>query len=238
MVDYAETFCTARRSFGDEKAPLDLFLRPSPNGDLLQFFVIRNGGFAAAEHVPVTVGFGERAVKGTALLYGGRQNGRRTVLINVANDALADFPKARTVTLRGSGVDYAFAVPGLDKVMAALATCNEDLRSHWNMTEERKAAIATRARSITPLRDVITYEDYPAQALREEDTGQARVMLLVDESGKVADCLLEKTSGNASLDAMTCVAFVKRARFHPAADAAGKPMKDVTHQTVSWRISG
>jgi TonB family protein len=236
VVDYAETFCTAGRPYGDAGAPLDLVLRPSPKGDLVQFYILRNGTYMSAAHVSVAVGFADTAVKTTALVYGGKKSGRRTILINIGRESLAEFPKARAVTFRGAGIDYAFAVPDLDKVVAALATCNADLRSHWNITEEGKAKIETPAKPITDLRSILSSGDYPAQAIREEDTGTAHVMLLIDENGKVADCLLQATSGNASLDAMTCIAFIERARFHPALDAAGKPMKSAVFTAASWRI--
>lgn len=238
VVDYAETFCTAARSYGDDAAPLDFALRPAPNGDVLQFYILRSGGFEPARHVPVTVAFGEQVVKATALTWGPKKEGRRTILINLPREAIADLPRAKAVAFHGGGVDYAFAVPDLDKVMAALATCNDDLRAHWNMTADKKALIATPAKPLWSLHGIINPDDYPEQAVREEDTGQATVMLLVDETGKVADCQLQKTSGNASLDAMTCIAFIKRARFRPARDAAGKPMKDVFYQSIAWRIQG
>jgi TonB family protein len=238
VVDYSETYCAAVRAFGTAEAPLDLVLRPSPEGDVLQLFVLKSGGYALAQHVPVTVGFAGAAVKATALEYGVSKGGRRTILISLANDTLGDLPKARTLTFHGSGIDYDFALTGMGQVLAALSTCNDDLRRHWNMTDEAKAAIRTEAKPVYKLWQVLSDSDYPDQALREEDAGKASVLLMVDETGKVADCLLQHTSGNASLDAQTCIAFRNRARFKPALDAAGKPLRSVYHQAVSWRIQG
>jgi len=238
VVDYSETYCAAVRAFGTTEAPLDLVLRPSPEGDVLQFFILRSGGFAMAQHVPVTVGFADATVKGTALEYGFNKGGRRTILISLANDTLRDLPKTRTLTFHGSGIDYAFGLTGMGQVLAALATCNEDLRTHWNMTDQAKAAIRTEAKPVYRLMDLLSSDDYPEQALSEEDSGKASVLLLVDDKGKVADCLLQHTSGNASLDAQTCIAFRNRARFKPALDAAGKPMRSVYRQAVSWKVRG
>lgn len=237
VVDYAETYCSAALSFGTPDAPLDLVVRPAPDGDVLQLYVLKSGGYMVGQHVPVTVGFAGQAVKGTALLYGINKTDRRTILINLATDSVRDLPKTRTLTFRGTGIDYAFALTNFDQVLAALATCNEDLRKHWNMGEGAKEKIKTEANPTYALRDLFSSGDYPEQALTEGDSGQAKVMLMIDENGKVADCLLEHTSGNASLDAMTCIAFRNRARFRPALDAAGKPAKTVLHQVVSWRTN-
>lgn len=238
VVDYAETFCTASRQYGEAADPLTLVLRPSPEGNVLQLFLIRSGKEAPAEHVPLTLDFAGRTLKASALVYGVKKSGRRMLLASLGGDAAADIGRTQTVTLRGRGIDYAFAVPDIGKVMTALATCNADLRTVWNMTAEKMATIATPASTVGNLRNVLDRSDYPAQALREEDTGTARVLLLVNEQGKVSDCLLQQTSGNASLDAMTCIRLVQRGRFHPALDAAGKPMKSATTQAVSWRIGG
>jgi len=238
VVDYSETYCAAVRAFGTAEAPLDLVLRPSPEGDVLQFFVLKSGGFTMARHVPVTVGFAGATVEGTALEYGFNKGGRRTILVSLANDMVRELPKTRMLTFHGSGIDYAFGLTGMNQVLTALATCNEDLRRHWNMTDRAKEAIRSPAKPVYRLMDLFSSDDYPEQALSEEDSGSASVLLLVDDKGKVADCLLRHTSGNASLDAQTCIAFRNRARFKPALDAAGKPMRSVYHQAVSWKARG
>ncbi|MBV9930495.1 MAG: energy transducer TonB [Alphaproteobacteria bacterium] len=238
IVDYAETFCTAVREYGDADAPLELVLRPSPNDSLLQLFVIRKSANATAEHVPVTVAFAGRTVKATALVYSVEKSGRKVVLTSLAPGDAAEIGRTGAIGLKGGrGIDWTFAVPGIDKAMAALAACNADLRAHWNMDAGRSAAIKTDAKPLAPLARWISSSDYPAQALRELDTGRSRVFLLIDEQGKVRDCLLEETSGNASLDAMTCIALRERGKFHPALDASGKPVRSVYGQAISWRIA-
>jgi TonB family protein len=238
VVDYAETFCSASREYGAPDAPLALAFRPSPDGKLLQVFVVRNGGSIPAEHVPVTVGFAERTVKTTALVYSAPKSRRQLVLTSLGPEAIPDIARTGTISLRGArGIDWTFAVPGMGKVMAALETCNANLRAHWNIDETAAAAIKTPARPLASLASWVSWTDYPAQALREEDVGKARVVLLIDEQGKVGDCLLVETSGNASLDAMTCIALKQRGKFQPALDASGKPLRSVYSQAISWRIS-
>jgi TonB family protein len=239
VVDYAETFCAAWREYGDSNAPLQLIFRPAPSGNLLQIIVIRKSSNATAEHVPVTVGFAGRTVKTTALVYSNPKSGMKIALTSLGPETATDIAGAATITLRGPrGIDWTFAVPGMGKAMAALAPCNADLRAHWHIDGKAAEAIATPAKPTASLASWVSWTDYPSQALREEDTGKARVVLLIDEQGKVSDCLLEETSGNASLDAMTCIALKERGKFHPALDASGKPLKSVYSQTISWRISG
>lgn len=238
VVDYAETFCTAVRSFGEPDHAVQLALRPSPTGDVLQLFVIRKGSFAEAEHVPVTVGFDGRSIRTTALRYGPWKGNREILLTTLGREGLTAAAQTGRITISGGGgVRYDLVVPDMAKVMAALGTCNADLRRHWNIGETAGARIATPSRPVKSLHSYFSSTDYPAQALREEDSGKARVLLLIDEQGKVSDCLLEQTSGNASLDAMTCIVLVQRARFHPAVDASGKPVRSAQVQAINWRVA-
>ena len=61
--------------------------------------------------------------------------------------------------------------------------------------------------------------------------------LLVDETGALKDCTVDETSGIASLDAMGCLVFMERAKFTPARDAAGKPVRSVVSTSITWKTS-
>jgi protein TonB len=76
--------------------------------------------------------------------------------------------------------------------------------------------------------------DYPA--LDQPQSGTATFMLLVDETGRVADCTVIATTGIASLDAQTCGAVTSQARFKPAIGLDGRPAKDGVVQRVEWII--
>jgi protein TonB len=57
---------------------------------------------------------------------------------------------------------------------------------------------------------------------------------MVDQTGALQDCLVEGTSGVATLDAMVCIVLRSRAKFHPAIDAQGKPARSVLSTRVKW----
>ena len=235
VIDYADTFCTATRGYGDPEDGPQLAFRPAPNDELVQIAVLRRGAYLPAEHTSVTVSFADEELKTTALHYFVKKSGHRVALISVPAAAAAHLAQAKTITVKGgAGLDFTFAVPAIEKVVPALATCNADLRAQWNIMTGNSVA----PRPITPLGRLITSEDYPRQAIDERATGLSRVSLLVDEQGRVRDCLLLATSGNASLDAMTCIVIQQRAKFEPGRSASGKPVKGAFFQSVSWRIQG
>jgi TonB family protein len=84
---------------------------------------------------------------------------------------------------------------------------------------------------------LIRAEDYPNAALRNEEQGNVTVALGVDPNGAVTSCTVTASSSSDSLDTTTCRLMIERARFTPAHDRRGRPVRDTFSQTISWRIS-
>lgn len=85
-------------------------------------------------------------------------------------------------------------------------------------------------------RSWITADDYPRSALRAGTEGDVRVILSIDTSGHVAGCTINRSSGNAELDALTCKLLRERAQFFPARDASGLAAPSQFVQTVRWSL--
>jgi protein TonB len=63
------------------------------------------------------------------------------------------------------------------------------------------------------------------------------LILLVDEAGKVAGCDVLSPSGIPALDIMGCQVIRNRARFTPALDATGKPVRStVVTPPIIWSM--
>jgi protein TonB len=78
---------------------------------------------------------------------------------------------------------------------------------------------------------------YPAEALRNRWQGVVRAKLTINERGAVQACQIVQSSGHEVLDAATCNAIIKRARFVPAKDSNGKPRKDtVMSPPITWQL--
>ena len=114
--------------------------------------------------------------------------------------------------------------------------CLANLRQVWNVGAPFTARIARPAQSRRPLRDLFRSTSYPQQAMMEGNTGRVGLALLIDEAGKVRDCMIEETSGYATLDTMSCYTITTHARFDPAIGADGKPVKSASFHRINWRI--
>jgi TonB family protein len=67
----------------------------------------------------------------------------------------------------------------------------------------------------------VTTNDYPSRALREEREGTTAFRLDVGIDGKVMACTVTASSGHGDLDAATCNALMRRARFEPITGGGG-----------------
>jgi periplasmic protein TonB len=89
----------------------------------------------------------------------------------------------------------------------------------------------------SPKPGIFSYDDYPPEALRNGWEGTVQAELTVNEQGAVEICRIIQSSGHEVLDAATCGLIIRRARFTPAKDESGKPIKDtVTSPPINWRI--
>ena len=97
------------------------------------------------------------------------------------------------------------------------------------------ANAATPPKSIS--RWAISVDDYPAQALRDKMVGATRYEIAVSDTGAALGCTVIKSSGHDLLDRTTCDLVMKRAKFLPAQDDAGKPVAGVWRHLVGWYLS-
>jgi protein TonB len=87
------------------------------------------------------------------------------------------------------------------------------------------------------VRTLITADDYPAAALRNDETGSLRARLSIAANGRVSDCAIVETSGSKALDSTTCKILKARARFTPALDSDGLPTAgSYVTPTITWQL--
>lgn len=83
--------------------------------------------------------------------------------------------------------------------------------------------------------EVVTYRDYPSDAVRDSRIGVTTVRLTVSPEGRVTGCETAESTGMLLLDRRSCHLFTKRARFEPAKDASGRPVQATYYSAVSWQ---
>jgi len=77
-------------------------------------------------------------------------------------------------------------------------------------------------------------DDYPQDAIRNEQQGTTAVSLTIGTDGRVSGCTVSSSSGSSSLDSATCRVIRSRARFTPAKDQNGNPLPGTFQQRIRW----
>ncbi len=82
----------------------------------------------------------------------------------------------------------------------------------------------------------VTAEDYPAAALAANSEGVSKVHWDINTEGKAENCTTVESSGSADLDQAACAAILSRARYVPALDKKGRPIRSSAERRVRWQI--
>lgn len=82
----------------------------------------------------------------------------------------------------------------------------------------------------------VVREGYPSRALREGREGTAWFTVDVTVDGRAENCMITQSTGSEDLDQATCANVIQRARFNPALDASGKPMRGRYSGKMAWKI--
>ena len=77
---------------------------------------------------------------------------------------------------------------------------------------------------------------YPSDAREAGAHGRVVAKLTVGTNGRVTDCVITTSSGNASLDRTTCAISKRSVKFTPAKDENGNPLSSSYTLPVRWEL--
>jgi TonB family protein len=228
VVNFDDAQCVASRAYGEDK----LFLKASPLGDVVQFGIMEPGRSGPPQQVPAEIRpVSGEAFKGNAVLWStGGKAPQRIRLINMPAAEFQRLSASPALELRIDDLKQQYAVPAMTAMAKVMKECVDDLQRVW--TSDGGVSARSTANLATYFKD----DDYPEVAIRDSLSGTTVFALLITEEGRVADCMVVQTSGQAILDTQSCAIIKRRARFEPARDHADKPVKDRVTARIVWRI--
>ena len=266
-LDYAEDSCRLARKFGTGDDEVLLFLDQFAPGDSFHMIVsgskLRPKTTRMFLDVSLRFGPNEDAFK-TKVTPGDLGTKRALIFSSERIAELTDAEKAPAEEHRKTGTpaalppignaresavrwmeikgatrhDLVLEVGSMSKALDALRTCSWDTVRLWGLdVEEQKtlsrAPIATRSPETW-----CSAEDYPRELAVGGVQGNVNFRLIIDETGKIASCNIQKSTRPMEFDDLVCRLAIKRGRFKPALDAAGKPVRSYYRQTIAFRIQG
>lgn len=80
-------------------------------------------------------------------------------------------------------------------------------------------------------------DDYPVRAERDEEQGAVHFRLVIAPDGRIAECIVTRSSGSATLDTATCRALRVRVRYAPLRRLGGSRTATSDQGVVRWRLA-
>ena len=146
-VDYAESQCTAARTYGTADKPVMLVFKPSVTDGTTQLLIAQMGSAdQAIQHdVLLSTGSGE-PLRATALDYGiekPRRKVRSILLTGPQMRSLANATRLEITTRHAQ--DYHFELRQMAAIQAKLRECMTDLYQQWQMSPDDQSKVVIHA---------------------------------------------------------------------------------------------
>ena len=228
VVDFDDAQCVASLAFGQEQ----LFLKASPLGDVVQFGIMEPGRTGPPKQVEAKITpVAGPSYTGTAMQWTSTLAGpRRMRLVNMPAADFRRLAASPSLAFQIGEMRRHYAMPAMAAMTKVMKSCVDDLQQVWSS----EGGVAARA--VASLASYFGSDDYPEDAIRKDLGGTTGLALLIDEEGRVADCMVVQTSGQAALDTQSCAVIKRRARFTPARGFDGQPTKDRVTSRINWLI--
>lgn len=254
-INYAADSCQLLGRFGSGESSVIFALTREQPGDAfdLQIYgkLLRYDGFV----LPIELGFGRevRPAKfhGTALTMGGAE---RLPVVRIAHLridgsgeqkqlALTAITQAQEAAITAitfkmpGGKKYRLETGSMGAPLAAMRVCTRNLIEAWGYDPAIEESLNNRAYPINSPAGWLGTNDFPEASWMKGHNGLVRFRIDVDASGLPASChVLYRTNPDEFAD-LSCRLLMKRARFMPALDAAGKPVKSYYINDIRWIAS-
>src|SRR4030095_2665461 len=143
----------------------------------------------------------------------------------ISSEEMARAFSASTLRMRVPGkFDMRVSLPNIRKAAAALQICEDDLARRWGVDPAEMRNWAKPASAIGDLRSLF-WNDKDWNSVAMIQSGATRAVLDIDETGAMARCKIVQHSRVAWVDRQFCETIRKGAKFEPALDVTGKPVK-------------
>lgn len=124
----------------------------------------------------------------------------------------------------------------MTKPLHGLRNCVDDMVRSWGIDPEVQQNLSVQPEPANNPGTWVNTGDYPIKMIRERQAALVHFRLIVGDEGKVISCAVQSADGHRDLRELTCDLIKSRARFRPALNAAGKPVKSYWLSSVRWTV--
>lgn len=239
--------CLLVRPYGTATNPLFLTMSQAPMGGGTYFTILYKREWTLFGGGTARLSFdGEAPIDATytsMLLWNPSKELRvrtlRSVQIDTEEESKRFVENASSISFNvPKELNATFTLPDQTGALRALNDCALKLGVKWGFPLEEQRRIVKPARAPGGLGRLFRADDYPVTAHKRGAMGRARIRIIVGSNGEPTECSILASTGSADLDAATCSVIQSRAKFEPAADVEGKPVRSVQVATVRWVLIG
>jgi hypothetical protein len=170
-------------------------------------------------------------------LPGGRGSG--VILSRLPATILSDFAAAPTLRLMDKdGADLgSWTIPIGAKAAQALSYCETEKQVEWGADRAAFGSGATPPRPLTDPSTWLTMRDFGLATAVGTARFSAVFRMTVDEKGTATDCQLIESAGNVEIAPTFCRAVLESARYEPARDPGGKPIRSIAVHVLTHQVN-
>jgi len=129
-----------------------------------------------------------------------------------------------------------FATGEMRGALVSLNDCVVSFIEHWGL-DLAKHRTATRLPEWANMRSIVRriLSSYPSSTIRGGEQGNIQIRVIIDERGQVTECHQLETNLREAVKSPLCP-LMEDARFEPALDAQGQPMRSYFLQTIRYTL--
>ncbi|WP_121116053.1 energy transducer TonB [Croceibacterium ferulae] len=260
IMDNGLNSCRLAREFGEGEDRVFLKLEQWAPGEMLSMLLAGQPLAAFAEQRMTQIGFGEPTGPSglrDRLGYPATLNDRGPAMIFPAvtltrqSDSSADgsppvdlwpFLEAQDMAIADriqlvQGDDtLRLQAASLPQALVVLDTCSRARLTEWGLDAEAHRTLTRIAwpRNLAQLSERI-HNNWPEALLDKGGQGAIHVRMIVEPDGSVGECTITPMT-NSDLPASACRIFARGAKFNPALDASGAPVRSFWATTVTYTL--
>jgi TonB family protein len=266
QVDYADESCQLARAFGQGNQKVILILYQLAPGDWFKLTLI-GSSLKPAEFARQKgrLQFGPIEAESEITVVEGESGPDRLLIIegterlaplsdeekkaNASADRRGTYHRVPPIGLEREKAATWFALENImkfdlvletgpmDAAMTIMRDCTWNLVESWGLDVAQQMALQ---RMGYPKGDRTWFnaDDYPKSMVASNKEGIVNFRLMIDPTGKPDSCHIQVSTRPKAFDDVVCRGMMKRARFHPALDAEGKPVRSFYQNTIRFYLEG
>jgi hypothetical protein len=233
LVHDASDRCVATHEYKVDGHDWIVGIEPRPTSDETSLLLLAPVGASDLRQANVRVG-GIGIATSRISLDVNDPSGRHLYRVPLTSAELAGLSSNGSIQIQDVGRTVNIPVANVGQVHQYLDSCVQTLLENWGLPADKQATVASFPAIDRQPTDYVSSQERNTVRIRPGMNADATVVLQVQSNGAANDCVVIHSTGDAAVDARTCKIFVERARYRPARDRSGQPIRAPLLASLSW----